>query len=211
MTRGTVISLCDKTGNIVAPWADAGFDCWCFDIGHPIRVPRHVGNIHYVWGDVRTLRRPVRGPIAIVFAFPPCTDVAISGARDFETKGGMILRDALEIFEACRQVCEWSDAPYMIENPVTYFASIPHIGKPQHYFHPCHFTRFAFGENYSKKTCLWTGNGFVMPDPSQADLDAPDARILLASEGEGRADFRSATSIGFSRAVFAANVVRADR
>jgi hypothetical protein len=206
MMLAAVISLCDETGNMVRPWADAGYPCFCFDVKHSIRRPRQEGNITFLWGDARTVKRPVRGTIAAVFAFPPCTDVSGSGSRDWEKKGGMLLRDALEIFEACRQVCEWSDAPYMIENPVTYFASIPHIGKPQHYFEPWHYTAFELGDHYTKKTSLWTGNGFVMPSPAMVqDLGKPDDRIHKATPGADRTDFRSATPMGFARAVFTAN------
>lgn len=204
--RGAVISLCDRTGNMVRPWADAGYPCFCFDTQHSIRVPRREGNISYLWGDVRTIRRPVRGPIAAVFAFPPCTNVSGSGARDFIMKGGGLLRDAIELFDACRQIGEWSDAPYMIENPVGVLSSIPHIGKPQHYFDPCDFTAFELGDNYTKKTCLWTGNGFVMPArATAADLGEPDERIFRATPGDDRGDIRSVTPMGFARAVFQAN------
>lgn len=206
---GAVISLCDRTGNMVKPWADAGHECWCFDMQHSIRVPRREGNINFVWGDVRTIRRPVRGPIAAVFAFPPCTNVSGSGARDFIMKGGGLLRDAIELFDACRQIGEWSDAPYMIENPVGVLSNIPHIGKPQHYFEPCHYTAFELGDNYTKKTCLWTGNGFVMPDAAMAaNLGEPDERIFRATPGDDRGDIRSVTPMGFARAVFNANEPR---
>jgi hypothetical protein len=202
---GIVISLCDETGNMVRPWAEAGYECFCFDIAHSIRMPRREGNINFIWGDVRTVRRPP-GNIVAAFAFPPCTHVSGSGARDWPVKGGQMLRDTLEIFEACRQVCEWSGAPYCIENPVGLLATIPHIGRPDHYFHPCDYTGFELGDNYTKKTCLWTGNGFVMPDRSMADgLDLPDDRIHKATPGEERGAFRSATPIGFARAVFEAN------
>jgi hypothetical protein len=205
--RGAVVSLCDETGNMVRPWADAGYECWCVDIAHSIRVPRREGNINFIWGDARTVRRPAER-IAAVFAFPPCTHVAVSGARDFGAKGGQMLRDALEIFEACRQVCEWSGAPYCIENPVGILSSMPHVGKPDHYFDPWHYTAFEPADHYTKKTALWTGNGFVMPPP--AILPGlygvkPDNRIHFASPGDDRAAFRSATPMGFARAVFQAN------
>jgi len=208
--RDIVVSLCDLTGNMVRPWADAGYECWCFDTAHSIRVPRIEGNIHYVWGDARTVKRPA-GNIVAIFAFPPCTHVAVSGARDFALKGGQMLRDALEIFEACRQVCEWSGAPYCIENPVGVLSSIPHIGKPQHYFDPCDYTAFEPADHYTKKTCLWTGNGFVMPpkaiDPALVGRK-PDDRIHKATPGEDRGDIRSVTPMGFARAVFRANAPR---
>lgn len=201
-----VISLCDLTGNAVRPWAEAGYECWCFDIGHSIRRPRQEGNIHYVWGDVRSVKRPTTKKIAFAFAQTPCTHTAVSGARDFETKGGLMLIDALMMFEAARQVCEWSGAPYMMENPVTMISSLPHIGKPHYYFSPDQFTQLCPEDNYTKKTSIWGGNGFVMPAPCpDLTLGPPDNRIHFASPGADRADFRSAAPMGFFRAVFQAN------
>ncbi|WP_036291798.1 hypothetical protein [Methylosinus sp. PW1] len=33
--KGAVLSLCDRTGNMAKPWADAGFECFCVDLQHP--------------------------------------------------------------------------------------------------------------------------------------------------------------------------------
>jgi hypothetical protein len=119
-----------------------------------------------------------------------------------------MLRDALETFEACRQAAAWSGAPYYIENPVGVLSSMPHIGKPQHWFNPCDFAGFADdpeSEAYTKKTGLWTGNGFVMPDrkPVEPTLGSMMHRIPPSDD---RADLRSATPRGFSRAVMLANI-----
>lgn len=204
------IFLCDLTGRMAEPWAEAGYECFCVDVEHSIRRERISDHIHFIWGDVRSWCPPGGLKIAFVAAFPPCTNVANSGARDFATKGGAMLRDALETFEACRMACAWSGAPWMVENPVGVFSSIPHIGKPDEYFHPWHFTGFCPEDNYTKLTCLWTGGGFVMPkqftDPS---LGKPDDRIHKAAPSADRADFRSATPRGFAKAVFEAN--RPDR
>lgn len=202
---GTVVSLCDKTGNMVQPWAEAGYECYCYDIQHLIRVPRQEGNVHYMWGDARTVRRPP-GNLVAAFAFPPCTHVAGSGSRDYVTKGGQMLRDALEIFEACRQVCEWSGVPYCIENPVGVLSSIPHIGKPNYYFNPWEYTGYCTDDNYTKKTCLWSGHGFGITKPCpDLSLGPPDDRIHKTPPGKNRADVRSETPMGFARAVFLAN------
>lgn len=213
---GAVISLADLTGNMVRPWAEAGFECWAVDVQHSIRKTRQerAGNgvINYVWGDVRTFRRPTSLPIAIVFIQTPCTNTAVSGARDFLTKGGMMLRDALETFEAGRQIGDWSGAPWMQENPVTMLSSIPHIGKPQHYFHPWQYAGWCEDDNYTKNTCIWCGNGFVMPSPYPAShLGPPDDRIHKATPSDDRGDIRSAAPMGFSRAVFQANAPAAQR
>ena len=59
-----VISLCDKTGNMVRPWAEAGHNCICIDVQHSIRRARveqvGAGTITYQWGDVRTWVPDVR-------------------------------------------------------------------------------------------------------------------------------------------------------
>jgi hypothetical protein len=200
------VFLCDESGIMAAPWAEAGIECYCVDLAHSIRRERIEGNVHFVWGDARTWTPPAGRRVIFLAAFPPCTHVTVAGARDFEAKGGMMLRDSLETFEACRQAGAWSGAPYMVENPVGVLSSIPHIGKPDYYFHPCDYTAFELGDNYTKKTCLWTGNGFVMPAQRRADgLPPPDDRIHKAPPGEDRASIRSKTPSGFARAVFEAN------
>ena len=197
-----VISLCDKTGIMVKPWAETGCECWCIDIQHSIRKPRVEGLIHYVWGDVRTWCPPqdLARRLVVVFAFPPCTHVTVADARDFRTKGTAMLRDSLELFAACEHAAKWSGLPYMIENPIGKFSD--HMGPPDFIFQP-----WQYGDPWTKKTCLWTGNGFRMPPPiiSTPPLELNTKRIHCASPGEERADFRSETPPGFARAVFDAN------
>ena len=116
-----VLSLCDRTGNMVQPWLDAGYEAVTVDkqeaaSAHPAR--------HHFAADVRTWHYPLRfGRPAIVFAFPPCTDMAVSGARWLKDKGLRALIDALTIVDACREICEASGAPWMIEHPVSTLAT----------------------------------------------------------------------------------------
>ena len=61
-------------------------------------------------------------------------------------------------------------------------------------------------DNYTKKTCLWTGGGFVMPMSNKLqELDAPDDRIHKCPPVPDRHNIRSATPMGFAKAVFKAN------
>jgi hypothetical protein len=196
----TVLSLCDRTGNMVQPWLEAGYDAVTVDLQD---TQFAAGGNHFV-ADVTKWRYPLRfGQPAIVFAFPPCTHLAVSGARWFQEKGMGSLIEALSIVEACRDICEASGAPWMIENPVSTLST--YWRKPDHIFHPWEYTAFELGDNYTKKTCLWTGNGFVMPKPRPALAAEPDDRIHKAPPSDERADFRSATPMGFARAVFEAN------
>lgn len=155
--KGNVISLCDKTGNMGRPWAEAGYDVVCYDIQHSIRNDRTEkvgagGSITYKWGDVLALTPDVFPEPAIVFAFPPCTHLAVSGARDFAKKGLRYFIDSLEMVEQCRRLCAWWGCPWMIENPVGRISTA--WRKPDHVFDPC-----DYGDPYTKRTCLWTGGG----------------------------------------------------
>jgi hypothetical protein len=202
MAQQTVVSLFDVTGNMVVPWAEAGFLCYCVDIQHPPGDQRK-GNIIRVGADIREWLPPF-GPIKILFAFPPCTHVAVSGARWFQDKGLGALIDSLELFDATVRLAEWTKAPYMIENPVSTVST--YWRKPDHTFDPCDYGGYLSppGDAYTKRTCLWTGNGFILPK-SQPVTPIEGSRMHRLSPSPNRASCRSETPKGFSRAVFEAN------
>ena len=186
---------------MVRPWADAGYECLCVDIQH--EGARTEGNIAFVGADVRFWMPPPRR-YEIVFAFPPCTNLAVSGARWFTQKGMGGLMGALEIVEACRRICEWSEAPWMIENPVSTISS--YWRKPDHTFDPCEYGGYLDppGDAYTKRTCLWTGGGFVMPDRRPvAPVEGSKMHRLPPSADRG--NLRSVTPMGFAGAVMLAN------
>lgn len=205
MSRGLVVSLCDRTGIMVRPWAELGYECICVDVQHrPMRKSRveqvgiQGGTITYQWGDVRTWFPPRRP--AIVFAFPPCTHVTGANARDFVMKGTALLRDSLELFSACYSAGMWSGSPFMVENPVGKFSD--HMRKPDYYFQP-----WEYGDLWTKKTCIWAGNGFVMPPAVHAQPpEGTEQKIWMMSPSEERGDLRSETPPAFARAVFMANL-----
>ena len=207
--RGVALFLFDKTGSMARPWAEAGYTCYCVDIQHPAGARRD-GNIVWVGADIHRWLPPIAERIAFVAAFPPCTHLAVSGARWFKGKGLYALADSIALFARAAEICEASGAPYLIENPVSTIAS--YWRKADYTFHPWWFTRHNPADNYTKKTCLWTGAGFVMPERMEAEgLGAPDNRIHFASPGDERANFRSATPLGFARAVFEANAPHIER
>lgn len=204
MSLGTVISLCDRSGNMVLPWLEAGYDAITVDLQE--QTNPHSRRRHIVQ-DVTDLNPEIavnEGAVA-VFAFPPCTDTAVSGARWFKDKGLDGLIGALKVVSACKNIAGLSLAPWMLENPVSTIAT--YWRKPDHAFHPWQYTGWCSADHYTKKTCLWTGGGFIMPEPFVAqDFDGePDDRIHKAAPGPERANFRSATPMGFARAAYLAN------
>lgn len=204
---GTVLFLYDLTGNMGKPWLDAGYEVHIVDIQHPPgRTVRKDGVI--CWGVDLVggwlPPREITDRLRFAGAWPPCDHLAVSGSRWFKGKGLRKLSQAILLFGIAAELLEWLAVPYFIENPVSTISS--YWRKPDHIFSPDQYTRLEPSDNYTKKTCLWTGGGFVMP-PAEKDvsLGVPDDRIHKAPPGPERANFRSATPMGFSRAVFAAN------
>jgi hypothetical protein len=202
---GLVLSLCDRTGNMVRPWSEAGYECVCVDTAHPEEGLREEF-ITFLNADVRSFLPP-RMEYAAVFAFPPCTHMAVSGARWFAEKGLLALAESLQIVDACRRICEWSNAPWMLENPVSTLSS--YWRKPDYTFDPCEYGGYLNppGDAYTKRTCLWTGAGFRMP-PRRPVTPAFGSKMHLMSPSDDRADLRAETPMGFAVAVFQHNAVR---
>ena len=82
----------------------------------------------------------------LMIAFPPCTHLAVSGARHFEKKrkNGR-QQQGIDFF------MKMINAPITkiaVENPIGVMST--HFRKPDQIIHPYHF-----GDPYSKATCLW--------------------------------------------------------
>lgn len=207
MTKHAV-SLFDESAVMLSPWRDAGYTCWAIDILHPEGISQGTGEkegINLVGHDLHSHWSPPfdTPDIAFVSAFPPCEHLAVSGARWFKGKGLRKLAESINLFATAAEFCEWSAAPYMIENPVSTIST--YWRKPDYSFHPHHFAGWCRSNNYTKKTCLWTGNGFTMP-PERTIEEPPDPHFIhYISPGPERNRLRSKTPMGVALAVFHAN------
>lgn len=204
-----VLSLCDRTGVMVQPWLEAGFPCTVVDLQHPSGSNNSIvsgQDLTTTGADVSDWLPPL-DTYGIVFAFPPCTHLAVSGARWWRDKGLSALIDGLRLVESCRRICEWSGAPWMIENPVGSLSS--YWRDPDWMFDPAEYAGYDDGADdlYTKRTCLWVGNGFQIP-PKRPMEAVQGSKFHLLPPSDGRADERSVTPRGFARAVFEANVER---
>ncbi len=207
-----MISLCDKSGIMATPWAEAGLTCYCVDLQHPVRnnVVKEFeggGRVIFTYGDARYWTPPAGARIVFVAAFPVCTHLTSkSGARDMSNKNGATpkkgipqLCDGLLLFNSCYCAASWSGAPFCVENP---------SGVIPTHFRACDYTfqPWFYGDGYQKLTCLWTGNGFVMPEREYIRKpDGTTQKIWEMWPGEERQNKRSETPAGFARAVFEAN------
>ena len=205
MVKGHVVSLFDYSGVMLRPWADDGYTCWAVDMEHPIQSVEQDG-INLIRHDLTVPWLPPfsNSDIEFVAAFPPCDHLAVSGARWFKGKGLRALARSVELFATAAEFCEWANAPYLIENPVSTIST--YWRKPDMTFSPHEYAGWCEEDNYTKKTCLWVGGGFVTPTPCASySGDPPDDRIHKMAPSPDRAAMRSQTPKGFALAVYAAN------
>lgn len=230
MYKDFVICLCDESGVMAEPWLRAGYNAVLVDPKHGKRFSsekRPEGGQVWRIGDVIMsrlamyyLKIAIDHGVALVAGFPPCTDVAISGARWFEEKrkkDPYFQAKAALVAEQCRTIGMLSGAPWFFENPGSVFSSI--FGGASYVFDPCDYggylpaddvhplypTIFPPRDGYTKRTCLWTGNGFVMPERRPVPGLAFQQAIKLGGKSERTKQIRSTTPRGFAEAVFLAN------
>ena len=236
-----ILSFYDMTGEMVRPWAEQGKTCICFDIQNDGRVEEFAsgGSIEYRYADLyprNAYDDLIKSGefdyyedfnIEMVFGFPVCTDLAVSGAKHWEKKRKadpdfqeVAVSRALDIARFARIV----KAPYMIENPVGAMSTL--WRKPDLYFHPFEYGGYipeydaehprwpdyiAPRDAYRKKTGIWTGNGFRLPrrkavDPVKADKFGMNRQFSkLGGKSAKTKNIRSATPRGFARAVWFEN------
>lgn len=136
----------------------------------------------------------------MIIAFPPCTHLAVSGAKWFEQKrkdGRQ--QDGIDFFmQFVNARCE----KIAIENPVGIMSKI--YRKPDQIIQP-----YQFGESFSKKTCLWLkGLPKLIPtkivDKGEYITYASGKKIqkwYANSPPKERAKLRSKTFLGIAKAM----------
>lgn len=135
-----VLVACEFSGTVRDAFRIKGHDAWSCDL-----LPCEIPGPH-IQGDVLEI---IGRGWDLMIAHPPCTHLAVSGARYFKQK-----RESGEQQRAIDFFLALYNAPIpkkCIENPVCIMSSI--IGKPNQIIQP-----WMFGHNESKKTCLWLKN-----------------------------------------------------
>ncbi|AUR95395.1 hypothetical protein NVP1206O_50 [Vibrio phage 1.206.O._10N.222.51.B10] len=210
--KGIVISLCDYTGIFTKPWTEAGYTALHVD-------PQRENNGTILEMSPSIALAIQSGQVKFVAGFPPCTELAVSGAAHFAKKAEKdkhFQAKAALIAEQCRMIGELSGAPWFLENPVSVLASI--MGKPQFTFNPYEFGGYlpeddkhpewpeyiAPRDAYPKKTCLWSGGGFELPErkPVEVRPGYSDQHHKLGGKSLRTKNIRSATPRGFAQAIF---------
>ena len=176
-----VLVACEYSGRVRNAFTARGWDATSCDL-----LPSDTPGRHII-GDVADLLD--EGWDAMI-CFPPCTHLAVSGARWFKEKraDGRQQR-ALEFVRLLM------DAPIphiALENPVSVISS--EIRKPDQIVQP-----WMFGHGETKKTCLWLKN--LPPLEPTEVVDGREQRVWKMPPSDDRWKQRSLTYAGIAEAM----------
>ena len=178
-----VLLACEESQAVCIEFRKLGHEAYSCDIlpcsgGHPE---------WHIQGDV--LEQLDRG-WDMMIAFPPCTHLAVSGARYFEQK----IKDGRQQ-QGVDFFMKMVNAPIdkiAVENPIGVMST--KYRKPNQIIQP-----WQFGHGETKATCLWI-KGLPKLEPTNI-VDGREQRIWKLPPGKDRAILRSKTYTGIAKAM----------
>jgi len=185
-----VLVACEYSGVVRDAFIAKGHDAMSCDL-----LPTDSPGPHYQ-GDVFDMIDHYSFDLMI--AHPPCTHLAVSGARHFAAK-----RESGVQQEALEFVRRLLDAPIghiALENPVSIISTA--IRKPDQIVQP-----WMFGHPETKSTCLWLKNLPLLTETNNVRehmMTLPKSernRVHYASPGPDRWKLRSTTYTGIAAAM----------
>jgi len=174
-----VLVACEYSGTVRDAFIRAGHDAMSCDI-----LPTDSRGPHYQ-GDVRDI---LGEGWDLMIAHPPCTHLALSGARWFKDK----VTEQAEALDFVRLLMNAPVERIAIENPISIISS--KIRKPDQIIQP-----WQFGHGETKATCLWLKN---LPKLTPTNIvEGRDNRIHRMPPSPDRWKLRSATYKGIAEAM----------
>ncbi len=186
-----VLVACEFSGVVRRAFRDKGHDAWSCDL-----LPAEDGSAFHFHDDVAeilswatyTREKTGKPEWDLMVAHPPCTHLAVSGARWFKDKK----TEQQEALDFVRLLMNAPIDRIAIENPISIISS--HIRKPDQIIQP-----WQFGHGETKATCLWLKK---LPKLDPTDIvDGREPRVHHASPGPDRWKERSRTLTGIAEAM----------
>lgn len=175
-----VLIACEFSGVVRRAFRARGHNAWSCDL-----LPAEDAGEHFT-SDVRDCFRVV--PWDLMIAHPPCTHLAVSGARWFRDKQS----EQAEALDFVRALLAAPVPRIALENPVSIISS--RIRKPDQIIQP-----WQHGHGEVKATCLWL-KGLPKLEPTDI-VEGRTPRVHFASPGPDRWKERSRTLPGIASAM----------
>jgi site-specific DNA-cytosine methylase len=147
-------------------------------------LPSDKPGLHYQ-GDVRDI---LRDGWDLMIAHPPCTHLAVSGARWFKDKQ----KEQKEALDFVRLLLDAPIDKIALENPISVIST--RIRKPDQIIQP-----WMFGHGETKATCLWLKN-LPKLQPTKI-VEGRESRIHKMPPSKNRGKLRSITYQGIADAM----------
>lgn len=177
-----VLISCEFSGIVRNAFAELGHNAWSCDL-LPSELP---GN--HIQGDVLSVL--FNNGWDLMIAHPPCTHLAVSGARWFaEKRADGRQQAAIKFF---MQLINAPIEKIAVENPISIMST--KYRKPSQIVQP-----WQFGHGETKATCLWLKNLPVL-QPTKI-VDGRETRIHKMPQSPERAKERSRTYEGIAKAM----------
>jgi site-specific DNA-cytosine methylase len=182
-----VFVACEFSGVVRSAFRARGHDAWSCDL-----LPAEDDETWHLVGDARDYidDQPCGEPWDLLIAHPPCTHLAVSGARWFKEKA--VEQQAALDFVRFLLACPIPQIA--LENPISIISS--HIRKPDQILQP-----WQFGHGEVKATCLWL-KGLPLLRPTQI-VEGRRPRVHHEPPGPDRWKHRSRTYPGIAEAMAA--------
>lgn len=174
-----ILIACEYSGTVRDAFIRAGHDAMSCDL-----LPTDVPGPHYQ-GDVFDI---IGHGWDMMIAHPPCTHLAVSGARHFHKKQ----KEQAEALEFVRRLMDAPVERIALENPISIISS--RIRKPDQIIQP-----WQFGHGETKATCLWLKN-LPKLTPTQV-VEGREQRIWKLPPTKDRWKIRSKTFQGIADAM----------
>jgi len=179
-----VLVGCEYSGRVRQAFRDQGHNAWSCDL-----LPSEDDSPFHRQGDVLTL---LNDGWDLAIFHPPCTHLAVSGARHFPAKVADGRQQ--EALEFVRALLNAPIPKIVLENPVSIISS--RIRKPDQIIQP-----YMFGDPYMKTTCLWL-KGLAKLTPTHI-VDGREQKCWKEPPGPNRWKERSRTYPGIAQAIAA--------
>ena len=176
-----VLVACEFSGVVRRAFRERGHDAISCDL-----LPSEDDTCDHIWGDVMRMRDWSHWDLMI--AHPPCTHLAVSGARWFKDKH----EEQQEALQFVRDLMNVPVHRICIENPISIISS--RIRKPDQIIQP-----WQFGHGETKATCLWLKN--LPPLKPTQIVEGREARVHRMPPGPDRWKARSRTFQGIAEAM----------
>lgn len=174
-----VLIACEFSGIVRDAFIAKGHDAISCDL-----LPTEKPGPH----EQRDVRHILNNRWDMIIAFPPCTHLAVSGARWFKDKTWERW-DAIKFFMIFAQALSEKIA---IENPIGIMSTV--FRKPDQIIQP-----WQFGHGETKATCLWLKN-LALLKPTNI-VEGREARVHREPPSKDRWKNRSRTYQGIANAM----------